>query len=45
MKRLEQEVVSARSEASSTKVVTSEDRADLFMLTDWGGMSESARSS
>ncbi|HNI20773.1 MAG TPA: hypothetical protein PLS35_18780 [Nitrospira sp.] len=41
VKRLEQEVASARSEASSTKVVTSEDRADLFMLTDWGGMSES----
>ncbi len=39
--RLEAELQHASSVASNTAVVTSEDRADLFMLTDWGGMSES----
>lgn len=40
VKRLEAEVMQARSQASNTAVVTSDERADLFMLTDWGGMSE-----
>jgi hypothetical protein len=41
VKRQEREVAKARSLASTTAVVTSDERADLFMLTDWGGMSES----
>lgn len=40
VKRLERELSSARGVASNTTVVGSEERADLFMLTDWGGMSE-----